>query len=279
MPCVIACLTDRPFAARLKDAHRGHADVHFVETYAELQKAVRRESRPISAIVITPTDSVGTAAAAFLREFTRQEPDIPITAYCQPGIAQSPEIRRLAAAGVHEFLFRGTDDAGFALRGALESAQRECTTDAVMRRVAPLLPVRLHTFVQHAVAHPSKVKRLRDVARGIGLSQRTISRYCEREGFPAPVVLLGWSRLFPVAYLLGTTRRTVESIALELDWPSDTALRNAIRNTVGCRASEVRERGGLDYAIRVFCDATAPALRRPAAVAPGMDPQQLPMAL
>ena len=43
---------------------------------------------------------------------------------------------------------------------------------------------------------------------------------------------------------LGTTTRTVERIALQLDFASDTALRNMIKRYTGMRAQDLRHSDG-----------------------------------
>jgi methylphosphotriester-DNA--protein-cysteine methyltransferase len=77
------------------------------------------------------------------------------------------------------------------------------------------------------------------------------------EGLPPPSELLVWCRLLLVSHLLATTVRTVESVAMELEFPSDTALRNTIKRYTGMRASEVRERGGLVCMLQAFRDRLA----------------------
>ena len=44
----------------------------------------------------------------------------------------------------------------------------------------------------------------------------------------------------------------LERIAHELEYPSSTALRNAIRRYVGVTATEVRDRGGLQFVLDYF---------------------------
>ena len=71
---------------------------------------------------------------------------------------------------------------------------------------------------------------------------------------PPPQELLAWCRLGVVGYLLGTTSLSVESIAQQLDFPSDTALRNLVKRYTGLRATEIRERGGLPCVIGALKD-------------------------
>lgn len=70
--------------------------------------------------------------------------------------------------------------------------------------------------------------------------------------FVAPAELLTWVRLVMVGYLLETTGCTIERIAVDLSYPSPTALRNTFRRHVGKPASQVRATDGSQSVIRAF---------------------------
>lgn len=52
-----------------------------------------------------------------------------------------------------------------------------------------------------------------------------------------------------VAYMLETTACTIERIAIELGYASDTALRNTIKRYTGPRAGQIRNAGGVDAVV------------------------------
>ena len=52
--------------------------------------------------------------------------------------------------------------------------------------------------------------------------------------------------------MLTSTTHTIDAIAMRLDFPSDTALRNMIKRYTGLRASEVRARGGMQCILEAF---------------------------
>jgi hypothetical protein len=64
-----------------------------------------------------------------------------------------------------------------------------------------------------------------------------------------------WCRLLLVTRLLEEPGRTVESIALQLDYPSASALRNQVRRFLGMTLSEAAAQGGFAFALERFARA------------------------
>ena len=54
------------------------------------------------------------------------------------------------------------------------------------------------------------------------------------------------------ARMLDDPARTVEQVALKLDFPSGAALRNMFKRYTGLRTTEVRENGGVRCLIHAF---------------------------
>lgn len=251
VPLIVACVcpTDR---ARLRDAFRGSAEFLFVGRLRDLVSTVARETRPVTAVLVAARDSDGTQAAPVVRSLAPQHPRIAIVAYCDVGVPHSEDLRYLAAAGVHEFVFRGVNDAGAALRTLLESAIHECAADVVMRCLAPHLPQRLHPFAEVCLSRPREARTVTMAAQLLGMHRKTLVNHCTRETVPGPQELLGWFRLMLAGYFLETTGRTVESIALAHEWASVTSLRNMFRRYMRTRATDVRRSGGLALVVEHF---------------------------
>ena len=175
-----------------------------------------------------------------------------IVAHCRTGVEHAADIRRMAEAGVHEFLFAGVDDNGVALRGVLGSAQRACAAVAVLGALLPVLPVDLHRLAEYCVTHASQARSVAGVAATLGVHRKTLLNRCVRAGAPAPAELINWCRLMVAAQLLTATGQTVEWVALELEFPSDTALRNSMKRYTGLRAMDVRRQGGVRVVVQAF---------------------------
>ena len=105
---------------------------------------------------------------------------------------------------------------------------------------------------QACVMHQPEGNTVAGLARVLGVDRKTLRNYSARFGTPAPGELIGWSRLMMAAQLLTTTGQTVEWVALELHYPSDTSLRNAMKRYTGMRARAVVKGGGLPVVVRAF---------------------------
>ena len=252
LPVIVAAAMAIQQRARLVDAFRGRASLSFVETFSALTAALRAQLDAVDAVVIPARDAAGAEALSMVPEIARQWPRTAIIAYVGAGPQHSTDIRGLAAAGVHQFVFPGFDDSGIALRGILGAARRQCAADCVMQHLSTVVPVKLHPMVHMALARPDAIATVRALADALGVQRHTLYNWCVAAGFLRPEEVLIWVRLALVGYYLDETGSTVEAIALELAFPSDTALRNSIKRYTSCRATELRRAGGLHTVTAAF---------------------------
>ena len=97
------------------------------------------------------------------------------------------------------------------------------------------------------------------------MHRKTLVNRLAAAGCPTPRVLRTWCRLFVASRLLEEPGRTVESIALQLDFETTTGLRNALKRYTGLQASALRHAGGLTYVLARFnaaCDVRRPGHHR-----------------
>ena len=105
----------------------------------------------------------------------------------------------------------------------------------------------------HAVlSRPHEVTTVTRLAAALAVHRKTLVNHCARAGFLPPAALIGWCRLAVVGYLLERTGATVESIALSLEYPSHTALRNLVKRYTRLRATDIRQHGGLSIVVEAF---------------------------
>ena len=229
---------------RISDAVRTRAVVQFVDRLDELLLILRTEEQPIHALLVEPRDRDDRPVAGTVRALRQRLPTLPIIGYCRIGHEHSAAIRELAVAGVHELVFRGVDDSGVMLRAVLRSAAHATVADAILGELLPLIPPPLHPFIRFCLTSPQYAHSVGGVAGGLGVNRKTLVNYCARANLPSPGRLLSWCRLLLAAQYLATTTRTVERIALQLDFASDTALRNMIKRYTGLRAKDLRHGDG-----------------------------------
>jgi AraC-like DNA-binding protein len=248
-PVLLALVLGAEERYRIRDATRQRAHVCFVERAADLLIHVAADARPLAGIVVEAIDRDSRSVAETVRELRMRIPEVPVVGYCRIGYEHSAGIRSLAAAGVHELIFHNVDDHGVALRAVLDAGAQACAAEVVLAEVAPLVADTLHPFMAFCLRHPHKAHTVTEVASALGLNRKTFANYSQRAQTLIPAELLAWCRLLLSAYYLTHTSRTVESIALQLDFPSDTALRNMMKRYTGHRAQEVRAKGGLPCVI------------------------------
>ncbi|MEP6619717.1 MAG: helix-turn-helix domain-containing protein [bacterium] len=244
LPTVLTCAIDHAVAQRIRDAMRNVACIQSFGSFVEATDALRSMPMPV-AVVVGPQDAGGSAAIPFVTTVAAYQ-RVAIVVSCNAGLESSQHIRLLARAGAHEFLFRGVDDHGIAVRSVVESAMQACAADRVLVRLLPLLPDRLHSYVRFCVQFPRRALSVSVVAAALGIHRKTLFKYAAADNAPSPGELLAWCRLCLVAEQLELFPfRTVEAIANDLDFASSTALRNMIKRYTGMRAIEIRQNGGM----------------------------------
>jgi AraC-like DNA-binding protein len=263
-PVVLALITGRLERLRIATAVRSHATVHFVGTTGELLAHLDDARALPNALIVQPRDCDGRPTADIVRQLASAHPALPIVGYCHAGYEHSKEILELATAGAHELLFHGIDDSGVALRGILTSASQACAAAQVMRAIASDVPAALLPLFEFCLAYPERATSVQAVAHVLGVHRKTLVNYCAQASLPPPGAILAWCRLLLVGHFLETPGRTVEGIALRVEFASATALRNMLRRYTGLRPQQVRERGGLRCVVDAFRQSLAEKREPPA---------------
>ena len=251
-PVVLALISGKLERLRIATAVRGHAAVRFVGTTGELVAHLADSRTLPTALIVEPRDCDGRSTAGIVRELAAAHPALPIVGYCHAGYEHSRDILELGVAGAHELLFHGIDDSGVALRGILTSASQACAATQVMRAISSDVPAALLPLFEFCLAYPERATSVQAVAHVLGVHRKTLVNYCAQASLPPPGAILAWCRLLLVGHFLETPGRTVEGIALRVEFASATALRNMLRRYTGLRPQQVRERGGLRCIVAAF---------------------------
>jgi AraC-like DNA-binding protein len=277
---VVAVLPDATLRARLAGALRGRgAAVRFCATADEARAALAcGEAR---ALVVGACDAEGRPTAPLVERACRDHPDVTVIAYCalaRGDPAASAALVALVRAGAHAAVMRDVDDDPHALRAALRVAEQACAAQRVLDAVASALPAGVRPLVALYLRADERPPGVGEAARALGVHRRTLVNRMRAAGCPAPRALRTWCRVFVAARLLEEPGRTVESVALQLDFDSPSGLRNTLRRYTGRAPAALRAAGGLRCALAAFaaaCEArraAAPArVRRPAKT--GSDPE------
>jgi AraC-like DNA-binding protein len=250
MAHLVALVLDRTSQARIVDAMRGVATVSFCATAGEVRAAMA-ETRA-EAVIVEPRDAQGALAATLIAELRRQFPAVAVLAYCTPAPQASNELLAAARAGANGILLRGYDDIGAALRSAIAASADECLARRVVRELGDALPTEVRPLVEHCIQHGRDAPSVVKVARALGVHRKTLFNRLARLGLPNPQILIGWCRLLLAAKALEETGKSVERVALDLDFPSATSFRGMLKRYTGLRPQEVRENGGVACVLHLF---------------------------
>jgi len=244
---VIALLDLPHLRARLADSLKSHAALFFASSEPDLLAMLRSDVRPASVILVPAVDgNTGAATDRLVRRIAVERPRAAIVAWCPGPANYTVDLRALTAAGVHQFWLPDPHDGGVVLRSILLKARQVNAAEYMMKCLSQILPAELHPFVEAALESPGQATTIRALADLVGVHRRTIFNRCRRSSPLSPTQLLVWVRLALVAFHLENTACTVETIAIDLAYPSSAALRNTLKRYTGHRASELRERGPID---------------------------------
>ena len=254
---VVALLTDVALRLRLTDALKGLSAAP--ECVACARDARRRlAAGDVRLLVVGPRDGAGEPTAPFVTEVRERLPSVTVVGYCASRAGVSEEALAFGRAGVHNLVVHGIDDERHVFRAALRLAEQRCTTALVFDRVRDQLPpdvARLVALYLRADGEPPSVARAAEL---LGVHRKTLVNRLAAAGCPTPRALRTWCRLFVASRLLEEPGRTVESIALQLDFETTAGLRNALKRYTGRGAREIRAAGGLAYVLAQFNAACRP---------------------
>lgn len=252
-PSILAFLPDRIVRARVAEAARSSAaSAIFVEAASDLLAQLR--CGRAAAVIVACQDDAKRSTLPTVEAIRSGHPSVPVIAYVRPGHTETRHILTLGHLGVHELILEGVDDTGIALRAALQSAVRQCAATRVLDALRPHVSADALPFVRYCLERASCGPSVTDAADWLGVHRKTLVYRLRRSQLPPPSAIIGWCRLFLASDLLDDPRRSVASVALELDFPSTSALRGMLRRYTGLRPQDLRARGGLRVALAMFLD-------------------------
>jgi AraC-like DNA-binding protein len=252
---VVALVLSQERRARISAGVGRAAVVCFCEQREELAVLA---SHPGTVVVITETrDSDHAPVAPIVARLTAGPSSVPVIAYIGcPGTAPD-DIVDVVRAGASDLVRAGFDDVGVAFRTALRTAVVRAAANVIKRDVEHVVPSAVWPVIAYALDHADRDLTVTELARALAVHRRTVARRLKAAGVPGPRTLIRWCRLILAAWMLEGTTRTVESVALALDFASAGALRNALRRYAALSVSDVRRRDGF----RRVADAFACRLR------------------
>ncbi len=248
---IVAALVKDPVSrARLTDALRNDATVRNCERLTEVLALVEQGLATI--VVLDHRDRDGNAALPVVRRLRDEFPSVPVVLYLPMAAVASGALMEYARAGVSQLVFQGMDDFKTSLRAAINAALDQVSAGALAADLESIIPPTIVPFLRYCLEHARRNITVEEVATAMGVHRKTLVDRLKAARLPSPRAMIGWCRLLVAARLLDDPGRTVEQVALKLDFPSGTALRNMFKRYTGLRTTEVRENGGVRCLLHAF---------------------------
>ena len=246
-PLIAALLVASDTTARMRSAIQPIGQLCRATTWAELRALV--SDRSVHAALIEPTDQNGETADAFLRHLRVLKPWLPVLGYCHTGPSGAREIVAMMRAGVEDVILRDVDDSAASLRRLLADAEHARIAKHAFERLKPHIAPSAASLLAACLTLAHAPATVDQLALHLGVHRKTLVNRAAAARLPSPGSLISWCRLIHAAYLLRRADRTVEQVALMLEYGSGTALRLMFRRYLGAHASAVRALGGSDYVL------------------------------
>jgi AraC-like DNA-binding protein len=148
----------------------------------------------------------------------------------------------LARWGVADVVELGREDTVGALRRRLRLVQGRLVTRLLERALPRTTPTRTRSLLSVAADTAAVGGGSGELAQALGVTERTVLRWCRRADLPQPRRLMAWLRILLAADMLDDAGRTLAAAARACGYSSDTALRNALRTFLGASPTELRGR-------------------------------------
>ena len=227
----------------------------------------------VALVVIDATDRQLRSMASPIAAIRHNFPTVPVLVYCSVPAGHSSVVVDVVRAGATGLVFRGIDDARYAMRAAIGAARRGSVAQRIHAEVALHLPEVAHPLLQYAITRAADDPSVADAAASLGVDRKTLRNWLRRAGGLRPREFIHWIRLALVVGMLEDPGRSAEQAALEAGFPSGTAFRNMLHRYTGLTCSQIRNGGGLACVLGRLLSSlsaeTEEAVRRPMPVPDG----------
>lgn len=248
--------------AALRERVRKACDTEYrfqaVPNWPALLDAVK-ESPPASLVIVDPYAggadgrvNGNSDLSPSLRTLLADYPSTAVLAALEVRPERFDDLRTLGKWGVVQVISLDHDDTPFSISRRLRAARGRPMRALLEEVLPPETSGRARAILEAATDVVTVGEHGRDLAGSLHLSRRTLLRWCERSGLPAPRRLLAWMRVLLACELLDDPGRTVLSVAHTCGYSSDSGLRRITQKFLGASPTDLRERGAFRQAAEAF---------------------------
>jgi AraC-like DNA-binding protein len=210
-----------------------------VSDWEALERAMDRA--PATAVVIVDPFHGGEAVPSpRLQTLLQQMPSATVVAAFTVTAQTARHVEALARWGVADVIDVGREDTPVSLRRRLRMVQGRLAARLLERALPRSTPTRTRSLLAVAADTAATGGGSTELAAALGVTERTVLRWCTRADLPQPRRLLAWLRVLLAADMLDDPGRTLAAVARACGYSSDTALRNTLRTFLDASPTELR---------------------------------------
>jgi AraC-like DNA-binding protein len=223
----------------LREASGDPARVWPMADWDALERAMERVP-PTAVTIVDPFAPGDPEPSPRLEALLTQMPSATVVAAFAVTAQTARHVEMLARWGVADVIDLGREDTPVALRRRLRMVQGRLAARLLERALPRSTPTRTRALLAVAADTAAVGGGSSDLAQALGVTERTVLRWCGRADLPQPRRLLAWLRILLAADMLDDPGRTLAAVARACGYSSDTALRNTLRTFLGASPTELR---------------------------------------
>lgn len=255
MAVLLALIPDHISRARLTaalerfDASGLHHEAVHAESWSQLYELARK--RPATLAIVDPFRE-GKYDVANCSRFFRSFPSVGFLPYSKVPASEMKALLHMARLGAREIVLQDENDSPSQFCQLLSQALASSTERWLFQQLRECVPQQFRKVVRFALREGYRPLSPAELARIYCTHPKTLRLHLRKAGLPSPQRLIGWTRLMHAASYIGDSGRTVESVALALGFPSESALRKMVRTYVGVATRELDGSDGLNTIVEAF---------------------------
>ncbi|MCX5762907.1 MAG: helix-turn-helix domain-containing protein [Gemmatimonadetes bacterium] len=199
-----------------------------------------------------PQDAHGEITEALFGTVAAKYSTVGMVGIVRRSQVEGSALVRLVRAGAHALLMADDRLTTLDCRRVLTEAIVRSGVCAPGMGLLAASPPGVRPLLEYGLRYAHESTTVANAARALNVHRKTLFWWCVEAGVPAPQQILGWCRLLAAAALLDDEGRRVDHIALDLDFPSGTALRNLLQRYVGLSPAKLRTLGASRHIHHLF---------------------------
>lgn len=249
--------TGRPILALVPEPERGPRlraafgdRCRLLVSAADLIAVSRNEH--VELVVVSALDCHKRPPSTVVAAIRASRRSPPVYVYTDRSIEAVRELMPLARAGARGVIIAGVDDDATSLRRLLESKTFEQVVATVSIAVLEMVKPRYAPLIAHCLEHIGDPPSADAFARAMSVSRRTLTAWAASAGVRGVRALTSRCRVLVATEMLRDRRRSIEDVALDLQFSSSAHLHNTMKRYTGLRPREGVSRDTASWCAALF---------------------------